>query len=147
MPTYTVTAANLTLTTEQEAAIAAAITRAHHESTGAPAYFAQTIFANIGSGRHYIGGKAYAVPHLFVHGLIRAGRRADAKAKLITDIAAGVHSIAGIGREDIWVYIQEIPATQMVEFGRVLPEPGAEDSWRATMSAGKLADLRATGAI
>jgi phenylpyruvate tautomerase PptA (4-oxalocrotonate tautomerase family) len=147
MPTYTVKSANLTLSKDQEAGIAAAITRAHHESTGAPAYFAQTIFANIGSGRHYIGGKAYAAPHLFVHGLIRAGRSADAKAKLIKGIAASVHAIAGIGAEDIWIYIQEISATQMVEFGRVLPEPGAEDAWRAAMSAGKLADLRATGAI
>ena len=39
MPTYRVITANLALTQEQEAEIAAAITRAHHESTGAPAYF------------------------------------------------------------------------------------------------------------
>ena len=147
MPTYTVTSVSLALSTNQEAAIAAAITRAHHEATGAPAYFAQTIFTKVENGRHYIGGKAYAVPHLFVHGLIRAGRSADAKAKLITDIATSVHNIAGIGAEDIWVYIQEIPATQMVEFGRVLPEPGAEEAWRAAMSAQKLQHLKATGAI
>jgi hypothetical protein len=35
MPTYTVTSANLALTADQEAAIAASITRAHHEATGA----------------------------------------------------------------------------------------------------------------
>jgi hypothetical protein len=35
----------------------------------------------------------------------------------------------------------------MVEFGRILPEPGAEESWRAAMSARKLQDLKATGAI
>ena len=99
------------------------------------------------AGTTNIGGKAYAVPHLFVHGLIRAGRSTDTKTKLITDIAASVHVAAGIGPEDIWVYIQDIPATQMVEFGRILPEPGAEDSWRSAMSAQKLQDLKATGAI
>jgi phenylpyruvate tautomerase PptA (4-oxalocrotonate tautomerase family) len=147
MPTYTITSANFALTTEQEAAIARSITRSHHESTGAPTYFAQVIFERIRSGKHYIGGKAYTTPHLFVNGLIRAGRSADAKAGLIKDIAAKVQTIAGIGPEDIWVYIQDIPATQMMEFGRILPETGAEDSWRAAMSAQKLQDLKAIGAI
>jgi phenylpyruvate tautomerase PptA (4-oxalocrotonate tautomerase family) len=147
MPTYTVTSANLALTADQEAAIAASITRSHHEATGAPAYFAQVIFSRIESGKHYIGGKAYRTPHLFVHGLIRAGRSADVKAALVKDIAAKIRAIAGIGPEDIWVYLQDIAATQMVEFGRILPEPGAEESWRAAMSAQKLQDLKATGAI
>jgi phenylpyruvate tautomerase PptA (4-oxalocrotonate tautomerase family) len=147
MPTYTVTSANLALTPDQEAGIAAAITRSHHESTGAPAFFAQVLFSEVGRGRHYIGGKAYKTPHVFVHGLIRAGRSADAKAALIKDITAKVHALAGIGPEDIWVYIQDIPATQMVEFGRVLPEPGAEEAWRAAMSVQKLQDLKSTGAV
>jgi phenylpyruvate tautomerase PptA (4-oxalocrotonate tautomerase family) len=105
------------------------------------------IFSRIESGKHYIGGKAYRTPHVFVHGLIRGGRSADIKAALVKDIAAKVHAIAGIGPEDIWVYLQDIAATQMVEFGRILPEPGAEESWRSAMSAQKLRDLKATGAI
>jgi len=147
MPTYTVISANLLLTPRQEADIAAAITRSHHKATGAPAFFAQVIFNEIAGGRHYIGGKAYRAPHLFVHGMIRAGRGAQAKTALIKDIAAKVQTIAGIAREDIWVYIQDIPATQMVEFGRVLPEPGAEEAWRKAISARKLEDLRSIGAI
>jgi phenylpyruvate tautomerase PptA (4-oxalocrotonate tautomerase family) len=147
MPTYTVTSANLALAADQEAAIAAAITRSHHEATGAPAFFAQIIFSGIDSGKHYIGGKPYRTPHLFVHGLIRAGRNTGIKTGLIKDIAAKVHGIAGIGPEDIWVYVQEIPAIQMLEFGRVLPEPGAEEMWRAAMTAQKLGELKATGAI
>jgi phenylpyruvate tautomerase PptA (4-oxalocrotonate tautomerase family) len=147
MPTYTVMSANLVLTAHQEADIAAAITRSHHETTGAPAFFAQVIFSEIAGGKHYIGGKPYKAPHLFVQGLIRAGRSAEAKAALVKCIAAEVQAIAGIAPEDIWVYIQEIPATQMVEFGRVLPEPGAEKAWRKAMSAHKLEDLRRSGAI
>lgn len=147
MPTYTVTSANLVLTTPQEADIAVAITHSHHENTGAPAYFAQVFFSAIGSGKHYIGGKPYGTRHLFVHGLIRSGRSLDVKASLTRDIAARAATIAGIGPEDIWVYIQDIPATQMVEFGRTLPEPGAEEAWRDAMSAQKIRDLKATGAL
>ncbi len=147
MPTYTVTSVNFTLTTRQEADIAASITRSHHETTGAPAFFAQVFFNETHSGKHYIGGQAYRTPHLFVHGLIRAGRSVDVKSRLIKDIAAKVHAIAGIGPEDIWVYIQDVPATQMVEFGRVLPEPGAEDTWRKAISRKKLQDLKNIGAM
>ena len=68
-------------------------------------------------------------------------------SELIKDIAAKVHVIAGIGPEDIWVYVQDVPATQMVEFGRVLPEPGAEDAWRTAISAKKLEDLKTMGAM
>ena len=135
MPTYTVTSANVVLTAHHEADIAAAITRAHHEATGAPAFFAQIIFNEIAAGKHYIGGKPYSAPHLFVQGLIRAGRSAEVKAALIKAIAARVQTIAGVGSEDVWVYIQEIAATEMIEFGRVLPEPGAEEAWRQAMSA------------
>jgi hypothetical protein len=35
----------------------------------------------------------------------------------------------------------------MVEFGRVLPEPGAEEAWRVAITAQKLQDLKAIGAI
>jgi phenylpyruvate tautomerase PptA (4-oxalocrotonate tautomerase family) len=147
MPTYTVTSANVDLSASQEAAIAAAITRSHHEATGAPAYFAQVIFDTMATGKHYIGGKLYKAPHLFVRGLIRGGRSGEVKTTLIKDISSKVHSIAGVGHEDIWVYIQEIPAAQMVEFGRILPEPGAEDAWRAAMTTHKLQHLKEIGAI
>jgi len=47
--------------------------------------------------------KPYRAPHLFVHGLIRAGRGAEAKAAVIKDIAAKVQAIAGIAPEDICI--------------------------------------------
>ena len=89
MPTYTVTVANLSLTTEQESAIATAITEAHHVNTGAPAFFAQVLFTAVPVGKHFIGGKIYRTPHVFVHGLIRAGRGVDAKNNLVKDTATG----------------------------------------------------------
>jgi phenylpyruvate tautomerase PptA (4-oxalocrotonate tautomerase family) len=145
MPTYTVTSANLALTADQESAIAAAITQSHHINTGAPGFFAQVLFTTIRDGKHYIGGKIYRTPHLFVHGLIRAGRTADAKGALIKDITAKLQEIAGVGPEDIWVYLQDIPAAQMVEFGRVLPEPGAETEWQRGLGAKKRAELSEAG--
>jgi len=145
MPTYTVTAANPSLTPAQEAAIAAAITRSHHAATGAPAFFAQVRFAPVENGRHYIGGKPNTAPHLFVHGLIRDGRSAEAKTALVQEIAAQTADIAGLSPEDVWVYVQDIPAEQMVEFGRVLPVPGAEAAWQRGLGAEKRRALAAAG--
>jgi phenylpyruvate tautomerase PptA (4-oxalocrotonate tautomerase family) len=68
MPTYTVTTANLILTPAQENTIAAAITNAHHDNTGAPSFFAQVLFVALPERKHYIGGKLNTIPHIFVHG-------------------------------------------------------------------------------
>ena len=73
MPTYTVTSANVSLTAAQESEIAAGITEAHHQNTGAPGFFAQVLFVKIPPGKHCIGGKICQASHMFVHGLIRAG--------------------------------------------------------------------------
>jgi len=145
MPTYTVTSANVSATAAQQREIAAAITEAHHHNTGAPGFFAQVLFVALPEQKHFIGGKPNATPHLYVHGLIRAGRSAAAKSGLIQQIALKVSEIAGVGTEDIWVYVQDIPPEQMIEFGRVLPEPGAEEQWRKGLSELKRQQLAAAG--
>jgi len=145
MPTYTVTTANVVLTSAQESEIAAAITVAHHRNTGAPGFFAQVLFVALPERKHYIGGKLNATPHIYIHGLIRAGRSAAAKTGLIQQITLKVREIAGVGAEDIWVYVQDIPPEQMIEFGRVLPEPGAEEQWRKGLSELKRQQLAAAG--
>jgi phenylpyruvate tautomerase PptA (4-oxalocrotonate tautomerase family) len=145
MPTYTVTTANLALTSAQEREIAAAITDAHHQNTGAPGFFAQVLFVALPERKHYIGGKLNSTPHIYIHGLIRAGRSAAAKTGLIQQITLKVREISGVGAEDIWVYVQDIPPEQMVEFGRVLPAPGAEAQWQKDLSLGKRQQLAAAG--
>jgi phenylpyruvate tautomerase PptA (4-oxalocrotonate tautomerase family) len=145
MPTYTVTTANLALSPDQKSRLAAAITAAHAAQTGAPGYFAQVIFAEVAAGSHFIGGKPNATPLVYVLGLIRAGRTDAAKRRLLEDIAAQTKAIAGVGAEDVWVYIQDIAAEQMVEFGRLLPPPGAEADWRAGMTQQKRAELAQAG--
>jgi phenylpyruvate tautomerase PptA (4-oxalocrotonate tautomerase family) len=68
------------------------------------------------------------------------------RSNLIKDIAKKVAEIAGLRFEDVWVYLQEIPAAQMVEFGRVLPEPGAEQEWLRGLSPEKIRELKDAGA-
>ena len=145
MPTYTVTTANVAPNAVQESEMAAAITDAHRQNTGAPGFFAQVLFVRLPEGKHYIGGKLNSTPHIYVHGLIRAGRSAAAKTGLIQQITLKIREISGVGAEDIWVYVQDIPPEQMVEFGRVLPAPGAEEQWQKDLSPSKRQQLSAAG--
>jgi phenylpyruvate tautomerase PptA (4-oxalocrotonate tautomerase family) len=145
MPTYTVTTANLALSAQQKSRLAAAITTVHHLHTGAPSYLAQVIFTELPVQNHFIGGKPNAISHVYVHGLIRAGRAQDVKQALIKDLLAQTQQITGVGSEEIWAYLQDIAAGQMAEFGRLLPPPGAEEQWRQGFSPQKLAALKSAG--
>lgn len=52
-------------------------------------------------------------------------------------LLARLSSVSGLKSEDIWVYLQDIPAQQMIEFGRFLPAPGQESEWQKGFSAAK----------
>lgn len=132
MPTYTCQAAVGLLDQDRKAAVARAITTAHAEVTGAPAYFAQILFQDITVGSHFIGGAPLSHDHLFVHGRIRAGRPPELRRALIERLVADVGTAAGLAPFSVWVYLLELPAGAMAEFGRILPEPGGEAAWAAS---------------
>ena len=44
-------------------------------------------------------------------------------------MAEAVGEAAGVRRTGVWVYIAELPARQMIEYGYVLPDPGDEEVW------------------
>lgn len=145
MPTYRVALANLTLKSDQRSRLAEAITLAHHQCTGAPGYFAQVIFEQVETEAHFIGGRPNTATHVFVHGLIRGGRDAKTKHDLMARIAGEATAITGVGAEDVWVYLQDLEATQMIEFGRFLPAPGEEREWTENLTREKRAALEAMG--
>jgi phenylpyruvate tautomerase PptA (4-oxalocrotonate tautomerase family) len=123
MPTYTVTGFDGCIDAQKKAKIASAITRVHSETTGAPTCFTQVIFKNVGPGDYFVGGVPLRDQQVFVHGQIRGGRTAESKGALISQILAAVSEASELERNKIWIYLIDIPARQMVEFGHVLPEP------------------------
>ena len=134
MPTYFCTSTNGRLTTEQKSKIAGEITRIHAEVTGAPGFFAQVIFHEVKPDDWFVGGAPLTHEHIFVHGHIRAGRAAVDKTRMIKLMAEAVGRAAQVqsGRA-VWVYLDELPPRQMIEFGHVLPEPGDETVWTAAL--------------
>lgn len=129
MPTYVCHADRGALTDEHRSALAQRFTAVHSGATNAPQSFVQVIFADVASSDHFIGGRPVPAKGVHLHGHIREGRSAAAKDSLARGLRDEIVSVTGLPDDLVWVYLSEIPARQMIEFGRILPLPGHEDEW------------------
>ena len=109
--------------------------------TSAPRFFAQVLFSAANAGEHFVGGRVNTAPQVYVHGLVREGRSIEIKQAVMSQMLEEIAQIVDITAEDVWIYLQDIPATQMVEFGRFLPAPGDEAEWEKEMTPEKRASL------
>ena len=81
-----------------------------------------------------MGGKKVKEPSMFLLGQIRAGRSKDVKDKLISDLKDVMVKNSNLDETQIWVYINDLPPSQMIEYGAVLPESGKESEWFTNLS-------------
>ncbi|MGU3539328.1 tautomerase family protein [Methylobacterium sp. A54F] len=132
MPTYAFSTAKA-LTPEQRARIVESVTAIHHVEATAPRYFVQVIFQQVEPGAIFIGGEPASRDHVWVRADIRAGRTNEQKARMLRRIMRETSEILAISEQDVWVYISDIPAQGVLEFGNVLPEPGGEEQWLASL--------------
>jgi phenylpyruvate tautomerase PptA (4-oxalocrotonate tautomerase family) len=133
MPSYVCTTIVDRLTGEQRRRIARLLTDAHHDTTGAPAYFVRVEFREVDPTRVFVGGAPLDHDHLFVFGHIRAGRDEATRGRLIERISAGVRDAAELHHLGVWIYLCELAPENMVEFGYVLPPDGQEAAWRGAL--------------
>ena len=133
MPTYVVTAAAGRLSKQQKCDLAASITRIHCQVTGAPAYFAQVLFNDVPEGNYFIAGKPLTEDIVFIHGQIRAGRDLEVKQQMIMTMLNATAEIAHMDKSNIQIYIVDLPAKQIAEWGKILPNPDEEADWYASI--------------
>ena len=81
-----------------------------------------------------MGGKKVKEPSMFLLGQIRAGRSKEVKDKLISDLKDVMVKNSKLDETQIWVYINDLPPSQMIEYGAVLPESGKEREWFTNLS-------------
>ena len=135
MPTYTVSTSPGQLDDAARPALARAITAAHTAATGVPRFFAQVRFEELEAGQHFVGGVPMTDDFVFVHGQIRSGRTPEQKRVLLDALVAAVTDSIDIPRRGVWEYLVELPPSNMVEFGQVLPERGSQDACLASMES------------
>jgi phenylpyruvate tautomerase PptA (4-oxalocrotonate tautomerase family) len=128
VPTYVCQVPAGSLTVTQKAAIAEAISHSHSEATGAPLFFVQVVIEERSSGDRFLGGEL-AANHIWIYGHIRSGRTREQKTKMMLEMMRAIAKISGLKEESIWVYLNSLEPTDMVEYGHVLPAPGAEQEW------------------
>ena len=133
MPTYSCSSVEGFLSAMTKHALARVITAAHAEVTGAPTYFAQVQFIDRPEGNIFIGGNALNYDHLFIFGHIREGRTARDRKILIERLGHDVAEVAALEPTAVWVYLHELPAQAMMEFGHILPPAGDEDVWASEL--------------
>jgi phenylpyruvate tautomerase PptA (4-oxalocrotonate tautomerase family) len=133
MPTYVCSTSAGRLTSAQRVSIAQFITTIHAEEGRAPRYFVQVLFNELQAECHFIGGQPAPEGLIWIRADIRSGRTDEQKKAIMERIAADISATAKVGREDVWVYLSDIPAAAVLEFGHVLPPPGREDEWFASM--------------
>jgi phenylpyruvate tautomerase PptA (4-oxalocrotonate tautomerase family) len=145
MPTYHCTVPTGLLDADRKSLIASEITRIHNEVTGAASFFAQVIFTEVTKGNHFMGGVPLNGDQLFVHGFIRSGRSVLDRTKLVAELASTLALHSGLEKRLVWVYVSEIPARQMAEYGHVLPEPGDEQTWLKELPGADRAYMQSIG--
>src|SRR5215471_14484900 len=120
MPYYTCICQADLLDATQKQNIAAGITDIHCELTGAPRHFVHVVFQFYAGEDGYSGGKRSQAA--FVRGSIRAGRTQDVKEQLLrrlTDL--WLELCPSTARTDLLVSLAEIPGTNAMEGGILLP--------------------------
>ncbi len=144
MPTYAFSTAK-DLTADQRSKIVESITSIHLEETGAPRYFVQVVFYHLSEGSHFIGGAAASTDQIWVRADIRAGRTPEVKRKILRRILRETSAILRISEEMVWAYISDIPGESVAEFGAILPPPGGEEKWFASLPDALREKLAAIG--
>lgn len=133
MPTYAVSSPSGVINQEHRAAVAEVLTTLHHEIAVAPRYLVQVIFHDLDAGALFLAGQEVREGHVWIRADIRSGRTQRQKTELLEQITVSVADALGLASEHVWVYINEISGEHMTEYGKLLPEPGGEEEWFATL--------------
>jgi phenylpyruvate tautomerase PptA (4-oxalocrotonate tautomerase family) len=123
MPLYTITTQAGVLSKPAKAELAAQLTAFHSEYAAVPKTWVHIVFHEYPSGSGFSAGKPSAAAALTL--LIRAGRPPDYKREMLKRLWALLQAATGAPDEQIVLGIQEVPSSQAMEMGQVMPEvPG-----------------------
>jgi phenylpyruvate tautomerase PptA (4-oxalocrotonate tautomerase family) len=134
MAVYTCITQEGTLSAEQRADLAKEITRSHVAMSGEPASFVRVIFETVSPDCTFSGGKPAV--NASIVGIIR-GRSTEVKAQLLNDLWSLYKNVTGLSDDQLWVSVTEIPPSNAMEFGAIIPEVGHEAEWQASLGLTK----------
>jgi phenylpyruvate tautomerase PptA (4-oxalocrotonate tautomerase family) len=123
MPLYTVTTQGGVLGDAAKAKLAGNLTTFHAEYAGVPKNWVHVVFQDYAPGSGFTAGEAAPTAALTV--AIRTGRSADYKRGMLQLLWALFQEATGAPDDQIVVAIQEVPASQAMEMGKIMPDVAA----------------------
>jgi phenylpyruvate tautomerase PptA (4-oxalocrotonate tautomerase family) len=120
MPLYTVTTQTGVLSTQAKSELAAQLTTLHCQLAGVPKNWVHIVFQDYAVGSGFTAGEFAATAALTL--LIRAGRPPEYKRELLTRLWNALQNATGAPDDQIVIGIQEVPPSQAMEMGHVMPD-------------------------
>ena len=120
MPLYTVTTQIGVLSNDAKADLAAQLTTLHSELAGVPRNWVHVVFQDYAVGSGFTAGEPAAAAALTL--VIRTGRSPEYKRGLLKRLWQLLQNATGAPDDQIVIGIQEVPASQAMEMGQIMPE-------------------------
>ena len=122
MPLYTIMTQAGVLDGPGKAALADEITAFHSEYAEVPKNWVHVVFQEYPFGSGFTAGRPSQTASLTL--LIRAGRSADYKREMLKRLWHMVQTATGAPDEEMVLGIQEVPSSQAMEMGKIMPDVG-----------------------
>jgi phenylpyruvate tautomerase PptA (4-oxalocrotonate tautomerase family) len=120
VPLYTVITQTGVLDSETKAKLARELTTLHADYSGVPRNWVHIVFQDYAPGSGFTAGEAAACAALTL--LIRTGRSPEYKRELLKRIWQLLQEATSAPDDQIVIGINEVPASQAMEMGQVMPE-------------------------
>jgi phenylpyruvate tautomerase PptA (4-oxalocrotonate tautomerase family) len=100
--------------------LAEKLTAFHAEYAGVPRTWVHIVFHEYPKGSGFTAGRPSPTAALTL--LIRTGRSADYKREMLKRLWSLVQAATGAPDEEIVLGIQEVPSSQAMEMGQIMPD-------------------------
>src|SRR5580658_3090184 len=120
MPLYTITTQVGVLNSPAKVDLADRLTAFHVECAGVPKNWVHIVFHEYPIGNGFTAGKPSPTAALTL--LIRSGRSVAYKREMLKRLWSLVQTATGAPDEEIVLGIQEVPPSQAMEMGQVMPD-------------------------
>jgi phenylpyruvate tautomerase PptA (4-oxalocrotonate tautomerase family) len=120
MPLYTVVTQDGLLSAKQRDVIAAELVRIHATAMGVPADFVHSIFPTYPRDHAYVAANRSPVASILA--VIRAGHTSEEKTRLVQSLWKMFQGETRVSDRDLSVALQEVPASQAMENGVIMPD-------------------------
>jgi phenylpyruvate tautomerase PptA (4-oxalocrotonate tautomerase family) len=120
MPLYTIITQAGVLNGEAKAALAGELTAFHSEYAGVPKNWVHIVFQEYAPGNGFTAGEPAATAALTL--LIRVGRSPEYKRGMLKRLWPLLQNATGAPDDQIVLGIQEVPPSQAMEMGQIMPD-------------------------